>query len=139
MSRVFVCKNFDSERNVSRILSSSFSYINDQNWAENRYYGQGSMDQNRLVPDRPRTGPDQDRNNFRNLGPVRTRTETILEIPGQFGPDREKIQILGPDQTRTQKISKSRTEPGQDQQKFRRSGGPWIPDRDVIIEIKKAT
>ena len=41
MSRVFDCKNFDSERNVSRILSSSFSYINDQNWAENRYYGIG--------------------------------------------------------------------------------------------------
>ena len=41
MSRVFDCKNSDSERNVSRILSSSFSYINDQNWAENRYYGIG--------------------------------------------------------------------------------------------------
>ena len=32
----------------------------------------------------PTTGPAQE--NFRNLGPDRTRTERILEIPDQLGP-----------------------------------------------------
>ena len=34
-------------------------------------------------------GPDQDRNNFKNLGSARTRTVKILEIPDQINPRTE--------------------------------------------------
>ena len=33
-----------------------------------------------------RTSSDQDRENFRNPGPARIRTETIFEISDQLGP-----------------------------------------------------
>ena len=62
---------------------------------------------------------DQNRKIFKTLGPVRTRTEKILEIPDQLGPgprqslksrtnsDQDRIDYLklqiGPNRTRTVK------------------------------------
>ena len=60
---------------------------------------------NRLVP-------DQDRKIFRNLGPVRTRTERILEIPDQLGP--------GPIKFWKSRTDSDRSVPG--------PGGSWVPD-----------
>ena len=59
----------------------------------------------------PRTGPEQDRKNLRNLRPARTRTKTILEIPDQ---DQEKFLNLGLNRTKTEKKFKTwdRTGPG---------------------------
>ena len=88
----------------------------------------------------PRTGPDQDRKNFRNLGPVRNWTGKIVEIPDQLGPgprkistpgteldqNREKFQSLGPDQDQEKfpnlgpiRTDSDRTVLG--------PGDPWIP------------
>ena len=43
-------------------------------WSRTEWFGSG-----------PRAGPDKDQGN-RNLGPARTRTEKILEIPDELGP-----------------------------------------------------
>ena len=83
------------------------------------------MDQNRLRKfNKCRTSSDQDRGNFGNRGPTRTRTGKILEIPDQLEP--------GPDWTGLgpRKISKSRTGPDQDQQNF---DGPWIPSTPIFL------
>ena len=89
---------------------------------------QRSTDQNRLVPDFKtrnfktwdRTGPNQDEEKFRNLGPNRTRIKKNSE-PG-----------TKPDQK--QKNSKPGTRPDQDQQNFRNLGPIWTgrsPDQAV--------
>ena len=56
-----------------------------------------------------RTSSDQGRENFRNFGLARTRTETVLEIPDQLGP--------GP-----RKFEESRTNSDQGQQNFENLG-----------------
>ena len=57
---------------------------------------QGSTDQEKFK--KSRTHSDQDRENFINLGPNRTRTGEILENPDQLGPGQNKLTI-GPTQT----------------------------------------
>ena len=46
------------------------------------------------------SGPDQDQTNFRNQGPVQTRTEKMLEIPDQLGPG-PHLWKIGPTPDRT--------------------------------------
>ena len=45
------------------------------------------------------SGSGQVQKNFRNLEPARTRTEAILEIPDQLGPEPRKNSNPGPDKS----------------------------------------
>ena len=71
----------------------------------------------------PKTGPDQEWKNFRNLGPVRNWTGKIVEIPDQLGPGPRKFQ-------------KVRTSSDQDRDSLRNPGpgGPWIPASGVTSD-----
>ena len=50
-----------------------------------------TIDKDNSTESRRQGSTDKDRKNFRKLGPVRTRTETILEIPDQLGPGMGKF------------------------------------------------
>jgi len=50
------------------------------------------------------TGPEK----FMNLGPARTRTEKIIEIPDRVGPGPNKLKI-GPARTEINNFNRTRT------------------------------
>ena len=66
-----------------------------------------------------RTGPDQDRKNFRNPGPARTRTQKNFKISEQTEP--------GPTKFWKCRTDSDRSVPG--------FGGPWIPGWDSSLRL----
>ena len=111
-------KSNSSKRN--RILSrnfdfGTFQYLNSikisgvfevsllfQNiWQFWFWLDKGSTDRNRLVLDGPRkisneTGPDQDQQNFENLGPIRTGRSSDLVVRWSLGLIMSALSVLKP-------------------------------------------